>query len=282
MNANRRIICGIALSLLIHGVFLGMPMSPEGQRRILPHQPAPLEISLVKLKAHSDAPPKKKIVPSAQPKMARQIVKARKQRTTKKNVPLTQPKTEGQIVKLRKKKTTKGEEQRAPILKKESAAPSKAVRAPAPKSEAFIPPLKTEIPDTTPRPAKEVGEKPPPSASPLPSVKDRRGGEDLKASVIPKAGSRLIKMARPRYDRNPKPPYPRIARRRGYEGVVLLRVEILPNGRVGEIRVKKSSGHAMLDRSALKTVKKWRFIPAKRRGEPIRIWAEVPIKFDLE
>jgi protein TonB len=258
MNANRRLICGIALSFLIHGVFLGMPISPEGQRRILPRQPTPLEISLVKLKAHGDAPPKKKIVPSVQPK------------------------TEGQIVKLRKKKTTKGEEQRAPILKKESAAPPKAVRAPAPKSEAFIPPLKTEIPDTTPRPAKEVGEKSPPSASPLPSVKDLLGGEDLKASVIPKAGSRLIKMARPRYDRNPKPPYPRIARRRGYEGVVLLRVEILPNGRVGEIRVKKSSGHAMLDRSALKTVKKWRFIPAKRRGEPIRIWAEVPIKFDLE
>jgi protein TonB len=89
-------------------------------------------------------------------------------------------------------------------------------------------------------------------------------------------------LARPRYDRNPKPRYPRIARRRGYEGLVVLKVEILPDGRVGKVRVKRSSGHHILDKSALKTVKMWRFIPARQGDDPIRMWAEVPIKFDLE
>ncbi|MCK5552703.1 MAG: energy transducer TonB [Deltaproteobacteria bacterium] len=282
MNGNRNLIWGVALSLLLHGAFLGMSISPEGQRRILPRQPTPLEISLVKLKAHGDAPPKKKVVPLAQPQRARQIVKARKKRTTKRDIPLTQPKTARQTVKLREQKTTKGEEKPTPVLKKESASPPKAVKAPTPKPEAFIPPQKTKITDDGPRPAEKVGKNPPPSARPPTSVKDPPGGEGLAASIIPKAESRLITLARPRYDRNPKPPYPRVARRRGYEGVVLLKVEILPNGRVGEIQVKKSSGHPMLDRSALKTVRQWRFIPAKRAEEPIRIWAEVPIKFDLE
>jgi TonB family protein len=258
MNGNCNLIWGVTLSLLIHGAFLRLAISPGGQRLILPRQPTPLEISLVKLKAHEDPPSEEKVVPSSQPKRARKIVEARKKRTTRR------------------------QEKRTPILKRESASPPKEVKIPTPKPDAFIPPQKTKITDNTPRPAKEVGKKPPPLARPPASVKDRLGGEDLKASIIPKVGTRAITLARPRYDRNPKPPYPRVARRRGYEGVVLLKVEILPNGRVGEIQVKRSSGHPMLDRSALKTVRKWRFIPAKRAGEPIRIWAEVPIKFDLK
>ena len=258
MNANRDLMCGIALSLLVHGAFLGISIFPEGQTRILPRQPAPLEISLVKLRPHGDAPPKKKVVPSAQAQRA------------------------GQIVKARKKRTSKREEKPTPVHKKEPTSPAKAGKTPTPKPEAFIPPQETTITDNTPRPAKEVGEKPPPSARSPTSVKNQPEGEDLRANLIPKAGTPLLTLARPRYDRNPKPPYPRVARRRGYEGVVLLKVEILPNGRVGEILVKKSSGHPILDRSALKTVEKWSFIPAKQRGEPIRIWAEVPIKFELE
>ncbi|MFQ6078414.1 MAG: energy transducer TonB [Thermodesulfobacteriota bacterium] len=57
---------------------------------------------------------------------------------------------------------------------------------------------------------------------------------------------------------------------------------MLRSGRVGELRVKRSSGHHILDKSALKTVKKWKFIPAKRGEDPIRMWAEIPIKFELE
>jgi protein TonB len=63
---------------------------------------------------------------------------------------------------------------------------------------------------------------------------------------------------------------------------VVLKAEILPNGRVGKVRIKRSSGHDILDKSALKAVKKWRFIPAKRGEDPMRIWAEIPIKFELE
>ena len=85
-----------------------------------------------------------------------------------------------------------------------------------------------------------------------------------------------------RYAENTKPPYPEEARKKGMEGEVLLRVEVLANGRVGEIEVKRSSGHEMLDRSALSTVKQWKFIPANRGNGSIPCWVNIPIKFQLQ
>jgi len=88
--------------------------------------------------------------------------------------------------------------------------------------------------------------------------------------------------AHPKYAENPKPPYPHEARDRGYQGEVLLRVEVLSNGRVGQIEVKRSSGYEMLDHSALSTVKQWKFIPAKREEDAVSLWVNIPIKFQLQ
>jgi TonB family protein len=85
----------------------------------------------------------------------------------------------------------------------------------------------------------------------------------------------------PRNAQNPKPLYPLEARERGYQGEVLLRVEVLSNGRVGETQVKKSSGYEVLDQSALATVKQWKFIPARKGEIAIPFWVTIPIKFQL-
>lgn len=44
--------------------------------------------------------------------------------------------------------------------------------------------------------------------------------------------------------------YPRIARQRGWEGEVILAFILKPNGNIETIEIHKSSGHAILDRSA--------------------------------
>jgi TonB family protein len=88
--------------------------------------------------------------------------------------------------------------------------------------------------------------------------------------------------SRPSYAENPKPLYPHEAREKGYEGEVVLRVEVLINGRVGHIAIKESSGYELLDRSALTTVKQWRFIPAKKGEASIPLWVNIPIKFQLQ
>jgi protein TonB len=87
---------------------------------------------------------------------------------------------------------------------------------------------------------------------------------------------------RPRYADNPKPIYPKEARDKGYEGEVVLRVEVLTNGQVGQIEMRKSSGYELLDHSALTAVKQWKFIPAKKGEVAIPLWVNIPVKFQLQ
>jgi protein TonB len=84
------------------------------------------------------------------------------------------------------------------------------------------------------------------------------------------------------YARNPAPPYPLSARRRGEEGVVVLDVLVGMDGSVNEVAVRRSSGHASLDASARETVeRRWRFQPAVERGTPVARRVAVPIRFRL-
>jgi len=83
------------------------------------------------------------------------------------------------------------------------------------------------------------------------------------------------------YLNNPSPSYPLMARRMQQQGQVLLDVYILPNGTVGDLKVKRSSGFTVLDDAAVESVRKWRFVPAKRGNEAIAYWYTVPVDFSL-
>ncbi|MFH2011418.1 MAG: energy transducer TonB [Pseudomonadota bacterium] len=91
-----------------------------------------------------------------------------------------------------------------------------------------------------------------------------------------------INRTAPSFIINPKPLYPTIAIKKKMEGVVLLRVEVLTDGGVGKIEVYKSSGHKILDESALEAVKNWKFLPAKSNGVSIKVMAGIPIRFELK
>lgn len=89
-----------------------------------------------------------------------------------------------------------------------------------------------------------------------------------------------------RYDaaalNNPKPPYPLAARRNNAQGRVVLSVQVSASGASGDVQLKHSSGHAILDNAALQTIRRWRFIPARRGDTPVESWVDVPIIFRLE
>ncbi len=80
---------------------------------------------------------------------------------------------------------------------------------------------------------------------------------------------------------NPLPWYPRLARRRGMEGRVVLRVTVDPQGRAAAVVVVESSGYRLLDDAARQTVMRWRFEPARRGGRPVTAEVRVPIRFRL-
>jgi periplasmic protein TonB len=88
-------------------------------------------------------------------------------------------------------------------------------------------------------------------------------------------------VAVPCYRENKPPEYPAMARLRGYEGMVMLAVEIFSDGSVGSLKIKSSSGYAVLDKTALETVKTWKFVPGRKAGKTVAMWVDVPIKFVL-
>ena len=81
-----------------------------------------------------------------------------------------------------------------------------------------------------------------------------------------------------------EPHYPDSARRNGQQGIVGLRIEILPNGRPGEISVEQSCGFSALDDSAVRAARSWRFTPAKEypSGHAIACTTTVSIVFKLK
>ena len=96
------------------------------------------------------------------------------------------------------------------------------------------------------------------------------------------SGEALSGLARPLGGYQVKPRYPESARRAGAQGVTLLRVRVLENGKVGEVSVEKSAGFRDLDFAAAEAVKKWLFEPARRGKEPVSVWVMLPVKFELQ
>lgn len=79
----------------------------------------------------------------------------------------------------------------------------------------------------------------------------------------------------------PAPEYPRMARRKRWEGVTELLVSIGADGRPTAIRLIQSSGYEMLDQAAQKAVEHWRFHPARRDGVAEAGELLVPIRFSI-
>ena len=103
------------------------------------------------------------------------------------------------------------------------------------------------------------------------------------SETTPIATAALItSKATPIYQKNPKPAYPALARKRNWQGSVTLSIMVLGNGAVDEVTIHQSSGHRMLDNSALKTVKTWQFIPGMKNGQPVAMKVQVTIHFKLD
>ena len=75
--------------------------------------------------------------------------------------------------------------------------------------------------------------------------------------------------------------YPTLSRRLKEQGTVYLQVLVLKNGKVGQLKLKQSSGFARLDQSALNAVRSWTYQPALKLGQPIDYWFVQPVVFNL-
>lgn len=78
-----------------------------------------------------------------------------------------------------------------------------------------------------------------------------------------------------------RPPYPRQARQQGWQGRVIVRLNITAKGTVESGTVHQSSGHPLLDDNAVNAATQWTFEPAKNGGFPVATTVNIPIQFDL-
>lgn len=168
------------------------------------------------------------------------------------------------------------------------ATPAPKAVEPPPAEKAPVPPVKTESPvETAPAPMETAqppslpapeaagGETSPPLPAAKPSDTSNTGPAGLDGSAA------LETSSPPSLLHQPTPYYPPLAKRMGWQGKVLLRLSVEPDGRVGGVEIEKTSGYPLLDRSARKQVRTWRFEPARRNGVPVSGEVLLPVVFEL-
>lgn len=150
--------------------------------------------------------------------------------------------------------------------------------APAPRPEPVSAPRPQPVrenPPVQPRPAPSVSSVAP---SPLPVQEAAPAVPSAPSAPVPAAPTTA---ARVKAVDNPPPVYPELARRRGQQGRVLLRVAVDAAGSPAAVSVQESSGYALLDQAAITAVKGWIFEPARAAGLPVAGEALVPVEFKL-
>jgi protein TonB len=183
------------------------------------------------------------------------------------------------------------------------AAPAPPPQAEAPPAEPAAPMLAALPQPPPPPPSPPVPARPAPQARPpappqqppqqqaaqtrtLWAPPGRRApGGDEGAPMASGAGRAEghITQARPASGiSNPAPDYPQISRVRGEQGRVILLVQVDPDGSVLTLSVLTSSGFPALDQEAARTVRRWKFEPARQDGTPVFSTVPVGITFRLD
>jgi protein TonB len=144
---------------------------------------------------------------------------------------------------------------------------------PEPVPEEPAPPKPEEI--LTTNQSDQVAAPPP---TPEPKRVEKKPNPQLQKSV---AATKTPNVPQPVVIRNTPPFYPETARRSGWEGRAVVRVEVSADGLPLSVTLAKSSGYGVLDQSALRAVKSWRFQPRTVGGVTMKGTVDVPVNFSL-
>lgn len=78
------------------------------------------------------------------------------------------------------------------------------------------------------------------------------------------------------------PPYPRLLKRRGIEGYVLVEFTVTEQGLVQDPVIIESRPHEAFGQSVRKTVRYWKFQPYRPDGKPVAVRARQGVNFTME
>ena len=165
------------------------------------------------------------------------------------------------------------------------AAPAEPAVVAAPRVEE-VPVVKEIIPQPQVKPVEppvaKVEKKGEVNTQPAVEKGDGSSARAGKSETTVSSTGGAVTRAKPDYLSNPAPSYPYEARRKKWEGTVIVRAWVSKTGQPLKLEIQRSSGHEVLDEAALKTVKKWSFHPAKLGDIPMESSVVIPIRFELE
>jgi protein TonB len=78
------------------------------------------------------------------------------------------------------------------------------------------------------------------------------------------------------------PKYPKAALMNEEQGTVGMAFQVVPDGKVTDSKVEKSSGSKSLDKAALNAFSQCKFKPGTKDGKPDTMWAKVEFVWKLE
>ena len=121
--------------------------------------------------------------------------------------------------------------------------------------------------------------------NPSPEPVFRAGEEVLKPSDQSKSAplrDQLVETEAKRFrftdSMTPAPGYPAFAKRRGWQGEVLIELLVAADGSLVQAEIKRSSGHKILDKAALRALSGWQLRPSSKVLETLYI----PVRFELK
>ena len=161
-------------------------------------------------------------------------------------------------------------------------APAPAIKPIAPRAEASPekPPQAALRPQPAPQP-QAVAEPATPSPAPNAPTAPPQPLPVAAAPTAPASPAIQLPSSDADYLQNPEPKYPENSQRLNEQGTSTIRVLIGADGQPQRAEIGKSSGFDRLDRAALATVMRWRYVPGKRNGTPEAMWFSVPIVWKL-
>lgn len=272
LRRNKRLLLASGLCMSAHAALLLFGLQPTQTRAVtldsLSAGPA-LVLNLAATGAQSGANAATDVQPAPQKTEPKKVV-------------------EPSAVPAKAAETTKTEQakskQAKPVLKKEPTPKKVAPKIPEEKA-----PKKTV--KKTERKSTDNTEQHNPVATSASATAANKSATKQSASGAPNTASHAApastaqasgSSSEPRFRVPPSAPeYPKASRMRRQEGTVLLEVKLGTQGEQLQVVLLKSSGFPLLDRSALKAVKGWQFLPQEINGKGVSHVVRIPVRFEL-
>ena len=262
----KRLVSAAIVAVGVHSLLMGMNVGWMKDTDLEKPPSASVTIVLESIQPLTIKPPNDPLPTKRYPRKVKRDVA---EPTSESEVPLP-PRAKRKPI-----ETSKKTEIKAPIAE---SAPAQQVRPAEPNKPASQDQALLTSPETLPDQSSQEAEVP----LPPPKEETTAFGTAPAAVSSQPAPPAILEKALPEYSKNPPISYPRRARKRGYEGTVVLEVLVDRNGKVDDLRILASSGYGILDRSAVKSVKTWSFKPAKKGSGTVDMWIQVPIRYNLE